>query len=189
MSKSASSAHRVPPYKRPIIVGGFLLILAAVVGVTIVVCQQINKSNKDNSTHLTTSDQPKDEPQPPTDEPPAPGDDIENKTPQYEGEDPNSLAELTGVIIYKDIDIETQTLHSAVNIDQYLQNNGQCVYNIMQNDVILRTASAVITPDVTTSVCGPFALSVDGLPPGIYQIVVNLSGDDKQGVVVDELEI
>lgn len=188
MSKSASSAHRVPPYKRPIIVGGFLLILAAVVGITIVVCKQINKSNKDDSTHISSSGDSKDDSQPPTTEPPVPDDDIENKTPQYEGEDPNSLGELTGNIIYKDIDIETQTLHSAVNVSQYLQD-GQCVYNIMQSEVILRTASAVITPDVTTSVCGPFALSVDGLPPGIYQIVINLTGNGKQGTITDELEI
>lgn len=188
MSKSASSAHRVPPYKRPIIVGGFLLILAAVIGITIVVCKQINKSTKDDSTHLSNSDNTSND-QPPVTEPPAPDDEIENKTPQYEGEDPNSLDELTGVIIYKDIDIDTQTLHSAVTIDQYLQSDGQCIYNVLQNDIILRTSSAAITPDVTTSVCGPIALSVDGLPPGIYQIEITLTGDNKQGTITDQLEI
>lgn len=188
MSKSASSAHRVPPYKRPILIGGFLLILAAVVGITIVVCKQINKSNKDDSTHLSSSESTENS-QPQVTTPPDPEDDIEDKTPQYEGQDPNDLEELTGVIIYKDIDVETQTLHSAVTIDQYLQDEGQCVYSILQNDVILRTTSAVIAPDVTTSVCGPIALSIDGLPPGIYQITVNLSGEGKQGSIIDQLEI
>lgn len=185
MSKS-SQPHRVPPYRRPIIVGGFLLILAAVVLVTVLIFKSINQpiddtpqiSNPDTSTSRPSENpQPSDEPQP------------EDKAPQYEGEDPNDFAELTGVIVYKDIDPETLAFHSAVSINQYLEQGGQCVFNIRRGDAIYRTTSAAITPDITTSVCGPFNISLDGLDSGAYVIEVIMTSEGRRGVITDEIQI
>lgn len=190
MSKSSRpmSAHRVPPYRRPIIVGGFLLILAIVVIVTVFIFKGINTSHDDNTSqnskptdsNVDNSDMSDDAPK----EPP-----LENKAPQYEGESPNELDSLTGSIAYIDIDTETQTLHSAVSINQYLENDGQCVFNLKRGEAIIRTASAIATPDVTTSVCGPFSLSVEGLDSGVYQVEIIMTGDNKRGTITSETEI
>lgn len=180
-----SVPHRVPPYKRPIIIGGFLILLAAAIGVTILVFKLVGSSPQESPAPDPSTSQPT---TPPT-TPVTPSDDLENKAPQYEGDDPNTLPSLTGNIIYKDIDYDTDTLHSAVSIDQYLQNPGQCVYNIRRDDAILRTASSIIEADATTSFCGPFAISLSDLPPGTYQIEVFVTGDDKQGTITDQLEL
>ena len=186
MSRSESSSHRVTPYRRPIIVGGFLLVLVVVVVVTILVFKNIDSSKDHVGADQTNPsiDQPVTEPEQPSTDP----DDVENKTPQYEGEDPNDLPELTGVIVYKDIDRETLTLHSAVSINQYLQGDGQCVFNLKKDEAIIRTTSAIATPDVTTSACGPIDISVEGLS-GIYQIEVIMTGDGKHGIITSEIQI
>lgn len=190
MSKSASSAHRVPPYKRPIIIVGFLLILAAVVIATIFIFKSIGVHHDPNdSTHISNPNQDSDNVSKPSgDQPSSLEEQPEDKTPQYEGENPNELDELTGVIIYKDIDPENQILHSAISIDQYLQSDGQCVFNLKRDDVIIRTTSAIATQDVTTSVCGPIDISTEGLE-GTYQIEILLSGDNKRGEILDEITI
>lgn len=192
MSSSESSRHRVPPYKRPLIVGGFLAILAIVIIVTVLVCK--NFLNSEDNSHVNNPDQRPDtstpsNPEDNQDVPKPEEDKPEDKAPSYEGEDVNNLDELTGNIIYKDIDTENQVLHSAVNINQYLSTDGQCVYNLKRGDAILRTASAPATADVTTSVCGPFDISVADLTSGNYTIEVIITGDGKRGVITDTLDI
>lgn len=190
MPKSESSRHRVPPYKRPLVVGGFLAILATVILSTVLICKNFLGSTDDsqvkNPDDNSSTHQPEEQP---PDTTPVKPDDLENKTPQFEGEDPNELNELTGHIIYKDVDVANQALHSAVMINQYLQADGQCVFNLKRDDAILRTSSAAATADVTTSVCGPFDISIADLSPGNYQIEVIITGDDKRGIIIDNLEI
>lgn len=187
MSSSEASRHRVPPYKRPLIVGGFLAILAIVILVTVLICKNFltpaddQHVNNPSQTPTTTPSQPEDDNQPTE---PAP----EDKAPSYEGDDVNTLDELTGNIIYKDIDSVNQVLHSAVNINQYLQSAGQCVFNIKRGDAIIRTASAPATADVSTSVCGPFDISIADLA-GNYTIEVIVTGDNKRGIITDDLQI
>lgn len=189
MSRSQAAAHRVPPYKRPIIIVGFLAILAVVIGVTVLICMSF--APKDNSTHITPSGNHSNHQDPgetPDTEAPDSPDEPENKAPQYEGADPNSSGELTGRINYNDVDPETQTIHAMVNIDQFLQNDGQCVYNLKRDGAIIRTASAVAQPDIHTSVCGPFNLSASGLS-GVYQVEIILTGDGKHGAINSEIQI
>lgn len=95
MSKSSQPrqpAHRVPPYRRPIIVVSFLIILVVVITVTIVVFMSINRVQEtlpQPSTNTPSSTLPA---QPDTNEKkdPEPADKVD----QYEGEDPNLLPEL-----------------------------------------------------------------------------------------------
>lgn len=189
MSKPDSALHRVPPYRRPIVIIGFLVVLAVIIIITILVCKNLNLSSDDshlpgNSSSSQGSDQSK--PNSPDDTPTKP----EDKAPAYEGEDPNDLDELTGTITYAEVDPGTQTLHAAVTINQYLHSDGQCVFNLKRADgSILRTASAAATPDITTSVCGPFALSVSDLPPGVYQLEVVLTGDGKRGTIISSITL
>lgn len=185
MSKAA--AHRVPPYKRPILIIGFLVILAVAVGVTILVFKNLNLGDNhipaDSPTNHDSVNQPD---QTPDDHIPDP--EPEDKAPQYEGEDPNLSESLTGSITYIDIDPATNVLHSAVMLDQYLSESGQCVYNIKRDDAIIRTASAITTNDPSNSVCGPFDISIDGLS-GSYQIEVTITGGGKFGVITSEIQI
>lgn len=189
MSKSESSRHRVPPYKRPLVVGGFLFILSAAIIITVLICKSFLQSNSEhvnNPSNNSSTDQPVDTP---PDIAPAAPDDLENKAPQFESESPNDLPELTGRIIYADIDPINQVLHSAVMIDQYLQADGQCIYNVKRGEAVYRTASAVATGNATTSYCGAFDISIADLPSGNYQLEVIITGDGKRGVVTDDLEI
>lgn len=185
MSKAA--AHRVPPYKRPILIVGFLIALAIVVGVTVLVFKNLNLGDTHTSTKNPANDDLTNQPAQTPDNP-TPNPEPEDKAPQYEGEDPNQLTELTGSITYIDIDPETNVLHSAVMLDQYLSESGQCVYNIKRDEAIIRTASAITTNDPSNSVCGPFDISIDGLS-GSYQIEVIITGDGKSGVITSEIQI
>lgn len=186
---SESVKHRVPPYRRPLIVGGVLLILAIVIAVTVLIFKNtlgVEEKTPNSPTDSAISQQPSspDNPKPEEEEPP-----LEEKAPPYEGEDPNQLDSLTGVITYADIDAENQVLHSAVSINQYLETDGQCVFNLKRGDAIIRTASAVATADVTTSVCGPFSISVAGLEPGLYQIEIIMTDANRRGIINSEVNI
>lgn len=183
----SESKHRIPPYKRPIIVIGFLVALVAVVVVTIIVFKNLNTDT--NPSHLPGSDSGTEQSTGDKD-PESPPSKPEDKAPAYEGGDPNELDELTGTIVYVDIDPDNQALHSAVSINQYLHADGQCVFNLKRADgTIVHTASAVATPDVTTSVCGPFTISVADLSPGTYQIEVILTGDNKRGIITSSVTL
>lgn len=180
-----TAPHRVPPYKRPILIIGFLILLAVVVAVTVLVCKNLKVNNPDSKQPGSNDsnaiiDQPS-KPDPAPEEP-------ENKAPQYEGEDPNTLNELTGDITYIDIDPDTNVLHSAVMINQLLNESGQCVYNIKRDDVVIRTASAATSNDPSNSVCGPFSVSVEGLS-GAYRVEVIVTGDNKQGIITQDIQI
>lgn len=187
---SESVKHRVPPYRRPLVVGGVLLILTAVIAITVLIFKNTLGAEDKASNSPTTSTTPTqpsnqgDANSEENNEPP-----LENKAPQYEGEDPNQLDSLTGVITYADIDTENQVLHSAVSINQYLETDGQCVFNLKRNDAIIRTASAVATADVTTSVCGPFSISVADLDPGFYQIEIIMTDANRRGIINSEVNI
>lgn len=188
MSKSPASAHRVPPYKRPIIVVGFLIVLITVVAVTILICMNLSTKNSPMHTAPDSNSNQGTDQTPDQDSSEAPPDEPEDKTPQYEGENPNLSNELTGRINYNDLDPETQDIHAMVTIDQFLQNDGQCIYNLKRDDAIIRTASAVARPDIETSVCGPFNLSASGLS-GVYQVEIVLTGDNKRGVITSEIQL
>lgn len=182
MSKSVP--HRVPPYKRPILIIGFLLLLSVVILVTVLLCKHfkvIDNHDTPSPSGSSVVDTPKTPSSPTPDEP-------EDKAPQYEGEDPNTLGELTGVITYVDTDPDAEVLHSMVMLNQLLSETGQCTYNIKREGMIMRTASAITSNDPSNSVCGPFAISITGLV-GDYQIEVIMTGDNKQGIITQDITI
>lgn len=185
----SESKHRVPPYKRPIIIIGFLIVLAVAVIITVLVFKNFNSDT--DPSHLPdntpSADQSAGDDNPTSDPDPTKP---EDKAPAYEGEDPNELDVLTGTVVYADIDPDNQALHSAVSINQYLHADGQCVFNLKRADgTIVHTASAAATPDVTTSVCGPFTLSIADLSPGVYQIEVEVTGDGKRGLITSSITL
>lgn len=190
MSKSSNTAHRIPPYRRPIIVVSFLVVLVAAVAVTLIIFMSINRAQEslpepDKPTTpapvVTTPDKNEDQPPEP-----------EDKVSQYEGEDPNSLGELTGRIAYKGVNREPnyQSLTVSASIDQYLHSDGTCTLSLKDaNNIEVYSASLPAQPDVTTSACGPFEVSVSDLASGTYQIEITINGNNKTGLITDVVQL
>lgn len=189
MSKSSNTAHRIPPYRRPIIVVSFLVMLVAVVAVTLIVFMSINHTQEtlpDPEGPSTTA--PIIAPPATEEQPPEP----EDKVSQYEGEDPNLLDELTGHIAYKGVNRETnyQTLTVSASIDQYLHSDGTCTLSLKNPDnTEVYSAILPAQPDVTTSACGPFEVNIADFSSGAYQIEITVSGDSKTGLITDAVQL
>ena len=189
-NKNTNSApHRVPLYRRPVIIVGLVAVtIIIIIGATILI--RSVTGNHDQTPD--SSDEPviyQDTP------PPKPADtEPEGATeptgiPQYEGEDPNKLPELTGNVAYRGVDQEAGLLTVSASIDQYLQSDGECILRLLRDDVEVYTTKVPATADVTTSVCGSFEVPLSKLSPGTYNIEITLSADDKTGVIVDEVKI
>lgn len=113
-------------------------------------------------------------------------DDEEPKVKQYEGENPNNLDSLTGVITYAGV--VGNRLSIRINIDQYLAE-GSCVLNLKQGGAIVRSMTAAINGAATTATCEGFDVELDGLATGNYQIEVELNSGGKTGIIKSEVTI
>lgn len=190
MPNTKNPPHRIPPYRRPIVVVGFLLTLAVVIIVTIFVCLNLNQNSETTSPN-DSSQSPPPTSNTPTTPKPDESDDTQNtgvpddKVSQFEGENPNNLATITGSITYKNVDRQTQTLSIAASINQYLQDGGECALKLTKDGAEIRSVTMPITPDITTSVCGPFEIPISDLSSGSYQIEIHISGDGKQGSITE----
>lgn len=188
MSNSNSTPpHRVPPYKRPIVIVSFLLLLAVVVVVTILIFKNFKPAPSTTDDPTTNPPVTSD----PVDTPPSrePIDEPDTKPSPYEGEDPNLRNELTGHISYKNIDYGSNQLIASVSIDQYLVNGGECQLQLLDGDVVLANTTLAAQPDISTSVCGPFNVPIIGIPQGTYQIRILVTSDDRQGTIEDRIDI
>lgn len=183
----SKSSHRLPFYRRPWALVLFLLTLIAAIILTILFLKP--------RTAEPVSDTP-------TSTPPSPlvisaGEDATTDSPaepekvtQYEGEDPNTLAELTGYLARKGRDGNTLTI--AAIVDQYLHSDGYCTVVIRDaGGTLIYTASRDIIPDVTASYCETFDIPVSELGNGMgtFKIEIELFGDNKQGKIIDEVTL
>lgn len=110
---------------------------------------------------------------------------------QYEGEDPNTLPELTGVITFAGRGQDGKNLEIYTQIDQYL-SGGVCELILMRGDAIVDGAgrSTRIIPDASTSTCEDgFEIPLAQLPAGNYRVIINLSSGGKTGVIEGEANI
>lgn len=113
----------------------------------------------------------------------------EKKVVQYEGEDPNNSADLTGAITYAGLSPDGNSLMIQTNIDQYL-NGGTCELILMRGGETVYNASTRIVPGVSTSACeGGFNVPLTQISVGNLQIIVNLSSGGKTGVLKGEAKI
>lgn len=189
-TKKRKTAHRVPVYRRPWIIVLFLLaMIAAVVCAILFVKPRTAEpdptTNPAPSTH-TPATTPADEETP--DAISAEPEEPEDKTTQYEGEDPNTLEQLTGYLTRKGVDDGVLTVVAV--IDQYLHAPGFCTI-VLKNSAgqVVYNASSDAVPDATTSICDAFAVPVANFASGVYQIEVNLSADNKYGIIIDEVTL
>ena len=103
---------------------------------------------------------------------------------QYEGDDPNTQDDLTGVITYAGV--SGDSLMIRVNIDQYLED-GTCELSLVQNGVIYSDVANIVG-SAATATCEGFNVPAGGLG-GQYEIIISLSSGEKAGVIKGEVEI
>lgn len=183
-----SSQHRVPLFRRPWAVFLILIVLIGIVVAVLIWLRPQPQPNNEptNSPNTSTNapggtssdNQPSSKPQ----------ENPEDKPPQYEGEDPNTMEELTGSIARKSVSDGKLTV--VATIDQYLSQPGICIIELKNpSGEVVYTASADAIPDVTTSICEPFIIATSQLSAGKYHIEIQLNGDNKQGTIIEEVEL
>lgn len=173
-------------YRRPIFwVVAIILILIAVAIVMIVTAKrptEVAPSNESKNPHtVISSDDNSSSDTQPDKEP-------DDKVTQYEGENPNSLPELTGSITYKGIDNGVLTV--AVTIDQFLADGGTCTLTLTgKNSGGNYTTTTSAFADISTSACQTFEVPTTGLPSDNYDLKIQFSGDNKNGIIEEEVSL
>ena len=171
-----------------------LIIILAVVAIVILVVWFTKPQTSDpepaspTASQSPTSSEPA--PEAPTSEIPESSETPEapDKTTQYEGQDPNTLEELTGVIISKDVENGTLTIMTMIN--QYLHQTGFCTITLTgRNSRDVYTATEDAHADISSSYCENFAVPVSKLSSDTYDIEIKLTGDGKTGTIRDEVKL
>ena len=103
---------------------------------------------------------------------------------QYDGADPNESVDLTGVITYTNVANGVLTIR--VNIDQYI-SSGSCELALVRGGAEIYSETVQMIDSASTSTCKGFDVSTDGLGSGSTSIIINLSGDNKNGVISGEV--
>lgn len=101
-----------------------------------------------------------------------------DKTPvKYDGDDPNSLDSITGLVTYSGIN--NDNLVVRVNIDQFL-NSGECKISVGAFSEIVN-----LIPNASTSTCEGFDIPLSSLSDegGEYKFIIELSSGEKTGTI------
>ena len=177
-------------YKKWIWLGmGAVLIIVIVVGIIIGVNNQSGKQDNENKSEETEKVEKKDEIEQneKTEEEKKDEETARQQTPtQYEGSDPNTAEELSGIITYAGVNEATLVVRTS--IDQYL-TEGVCELTLMRGGAIIYSESASIVGDVSTATCQGFDIVTAGLGGGNTEIIINLSADGRRGTIRGEANI
>ena len=112
--------------------------------------------------------------------------DLSQKTPvQNEGENPNNLAELTGIIT--SVRVVDNNLIIRTSIDQYI-SSGTCKLEMNNGDNSFSDEVEII-PLVSTSTCDGFDILTKNLSSGKWNIKIKISSENKNGIMEKEVEI
>lgn len=110
----------------------------------------------------------------------------EKKTKQYEGEDPNKRNELSGSVTYAE-KMDNRVV-IRVNIDQYL-GDGECELNLVNGNTVIYNKTVKIVSAASTATCEGFDIPASNIGAGDYTILINLSSDNKKGVIKGEIKL
>ena len=111
----------------------------------------------------------------------------EKRVVQYEGDDPNVVADLSDVITHAEVN--GNNLVIRVSIDQYL-DDGTCKLTLSRAGSVLYNNEVNIINDVSTSSCEGFDVPVSQLGNGAIEITIDLSTTDgKSGIIYGEASI
>ena len=114
-------------------------------------------------------------------------DEVEKKkVEQYDGEDPNKVDTLSGVVTYAGVN--DGILMVRVNIDQYL-DSGECGLTLARGGGTIYSSIAEIVGGPSTASCAGFDVPVSGLGGGVVEININLNSGERSGVIHGEAEI
>ena len=164
--------------------GVILVIVAVIIGV--VVWQNNSKGSSDEVETSETRKQDTTQTEAAVDVEMVNAQGEKQKVVQYEGEDPNELDELTGVVTYGGV--LGENLMIRVSIDQYL-TSGSCELTLTRGGATIYNSIADIVGDVATATCKGFDIPVAELGGGEVQININLKTDGKSGVIRGEASI
>ncbi len=108
------------------------------------------------------------------------------KIEQYDGNDPNTSASLTGALTY--VGVANGNLRLRVNIDQYL-SSGSCNLVLLRNGSQIYSDSASIVDSASTSTCKGFDIATSALGSGNLQISISISSGGKTGTITGEATV
>ena len=104
---------------------------------------------------------------------------------QFDGEDPNKLAELTGAISY--LAVVNGELVVRTNIDQFL-TNGECKIELYNNGNLVFFESVGVVGLVSTSTCEGFNMK-NNFGSGKYEILISVTSGEKHGIIKGEIDL
>lgn len=191
MSKTKTK-KRQPVYRRPIFWVIFLILVLVVVAIAFVLTARQPLAHPSDSSNPTPESSTPVAETSPSDEPdttptPAP-DQPADKVIQYEGDNPNSLSELTGAIVYHGV--ENGNLVVQVAIDQYLAHGGTCTLTLTgKTHGGSYTTTNPAFADISTSACQDFTVPLANLPSDTYELKIQLSNDAKTGSISEEIKL
>lgn len=110
----------------------------------------------------------------------------EKKVPQYEGDDPNTTEELTGVITYAGVNGDK--LMIRVNIDQFL-DSGECGLGLRQAGMNVYNTSARVVSNASTATCEGFDVPLSQVGTGSTHIIITVKAGEKTGTIEGEVTI
>ncbi len=113
-------------------------------------------------------------------------DEVEKKTVLYDGENPNEMEVLTGVVTYAGA--TGDNLMIRVNIDQYLEE-GECRLALYENGAVIYRDDTQIVGGASTATCEGFNVPISEIGSGNYEIVINLNSGEKVGTIRGEASI
>ena len=94
--------------------------------------------------------------------------------------------ELSGAITFAQV--VDNKLVVRINIDQYL-NSGECVFTIKNNGSVVHSSVAGIVGNASTATCEGFDIETSKLGNGKVELIVELDGDGKKGLISGEASI
>ena len=171
--------------RKPLLIIGLILLMLLVAFIVAKLLASINANKIDNQTNQgetvldsnsTDQEEIADSNSPTT----------TDKTPiQYEGENPNNLGELTGIISYSDV--INNSLAIRITIDQFL-NDGICELTLNSGSQnIVKTSNIVANP--SSSSCEGFDIPLTELSSGHWNIKVTFSSNNKTGEATGEIDL
>ena len=105
---------------------------------------------------------------------------------QYDGEDPNKLETLTGVISFAGV--SEGKLRVNVTIDQLIGDSGKCNFTLTNSSGTTLSDEVSTENGPATSFCS-YVTTASKLEAGTYKIVVKITSPNKEGEITGEVKI
>ncbi len=111
---------------------------------------------------------------------------IPETKPQYDGANPNTGGDITGVITYAGV--SDAMLMIRVNIDQYLAG-GNCELTLARDGAALYSESARVADSAATSTCEGFNVPVAKVGSGKIGIRILVTSGERSGIIEGEADL